>query len=174
MCSEVDTPARILRPKGMFDYKWLPVNKADRRAVGLADRHYSRQTPGSREIGPPGQKIILMTQDCRALWGSHRPAPWSGVKRADGFEGHTCFIFRNEGKELSSGLIREAVGLTRDMWGVADFMTYVSAEKVKSINPGYCFLRAGFEPDGWIEGKHGRMRRLVMASSEVEHCAQKA
>jgi hypothetical protein len=80
----------------------------------------------------------------------------------------------SESEELSSGLIREAVGLTRDLWGVADFMTYVSAEKVKSINPGYCFLRAGFKSDGWIKGKHGRMRRLVMASSEVERCAQKA
>ena len=49
-------------------------------------------------------------------------------------------------------------------------MTYVSVEKVKSINPGYCFLMAGFESDGWIEGKHGRMRRLVMLASEVEGC----
>lgn len=146
----------------------FPVTKRDPRARALADRHYSRQKVGSREIGPPGQKLIYMTVDGRCLWGSHRPAPWAGIDRADGFMGHSCFIFRNEGPLLSSELIVEAVGLTAKVWGVAPFITYVAKDHVESPNPGYCFLVAGFEHNGWVEsGKLGTLRRLIMKAGAV-------
>jgi len=151
---------------------WIEVKKTDKRAVSLADRHYSRGKVGSREIGPPGQKIVLITENERAVWGSHRPAPWANIKRMDGFEGHSCFIFRNEDCGfLSSALIREAIGLTVEKWGVAPFLTYVAVTKVESPNPGYCFLKAGFEGIAFREKtKHGLMRKLVMPSEEVLHC----
>jgi hypothetical protein len=159
---------------------WIEVSKANPRAKRMAMEHYSfhpvKSRPMGKEVGPPGQKIILLTGDGLALWGSHRPAPWSGVKRADGFEGPCCFIFRNQGSPiLSSKLIREAVGYTASKWEVsaAGFLTYVAIEKVKSINPGYCFLCAGFKHNGFtISQKLGKLRRLIMPPDEVESCME--
>ena len=153
---------------------WVEVTKANRQARRMADRHYSfwkhHNRPNSHEVGPPGQKIILLTSDSKALWGSHRPAPWAGITRSDGLTGLFCFIFRNEGysEACSSDLIREAVGLTASRWGMDDFWTYVARDKVRSTNPGYCFLKAGFEHDGWTESaKLGQLRRLKMPKATV-------
>ena len=148
---------------------WIEVSKANHQARRMTDRHYSfwrhHNRPASHEVGPPGQKVILLTSDCKAVWGSHRPAPWAGITRSDGLTGLFCFIFRNEGYPLalSSELIREAVGITAAKWGADDFWTYVGTEHIKSSNPGFCFLKAGFEHDGWANSaKLGLLRRLRM------------
>jgi hypothetical protein len=147
---------------------WTVVTKANRTAVALADDHYSRQTPGSREIGPPGQKLVLLSDDQTAVWGSHRPAPWVNLRRMDGFEGHSCFIFRNTGPALSSILIREAVAITALRWGVGPFITYVAVDHVRSTNPGFCFVKAGFTRTGYRDQtKLGRMARLEMDANAV-------
>lgn len=157
---------------------WIEVSKANRQARRMADRHYSfwrhHNRPSSHEVGPPGQKIILLTQDSKAVWGSHRPAPWAGITRSDGLNGMFCFIFRNEGYQLaqSSELITEAVGMTARRWGIHEFWTYIGAEHIQSSNPGYCFLVAGFEHDGWTQSaKLGKLRRLVMPHDKVAVCA---
>jgi hypothetical protein len=153
---------------------WKEVSKCDAQAREIARPHYSRAKPDSQELGPPGQKIVLVGEDGKALWGSHRPAPWAGVKRMDGFEGHSCFIFRNCGGPLSSLLIKEAVGFTAKRWGVAPFITYVAMDKVRrKRDPGRCFIRAGFHPVAVKnKTKHGRMLRLEMSSELVEKCLQ--
>lgn len=152
---------------------WIHVSKCDKAACNFARPHYSRAKPDSKELGPPGQKIVLMGSDNKALWGSHRPAPWAGVPRMDGFEGHSCFIFRNDGGPLSSLLIREAVAYTVKLWGIAAFITYVAIEKVNhKRDPGRCFIRAGFYPVGIRnKTKHGRMLRLEMSRIVVAECA---
>lgn len=150
---------------------WVEVVKSNRTARAMADRHYSFSgTPMAREVGPPGQKIIYLTDDCKAVWGSHRPAPWAGIQRADGLSGAFCFLFRNEGYPLarSSELIREAVARTSLRWGCDDFWTYIGADHVGSSNPGYCYLQAGFVHDGWVQSaKLGKMRRLCMPKTEA-------
>ena len=149
---------------------WFEVLKTDVRARKLADNHYSRQTPGAPGFSPPGQTVVLITEDEKAVWGSHRPAPWTGLKRADGFEGHCCFIYRNEGScsGLSSDLIGEADGLTAIKWGIAPFLTYIAVEKVRSVNPGYSYKLAGFKHVGFIKSsKHGKMAKLVMPARGV-------
>jgi hypothetical protein len=147
---------------------WDVVTKSNPVAIALADDHYSRQTPGSREIGPPGQKLVLLSHDHKAVWGSHRPAPWTGIQRMDGFAGHNCFIFRNTGAVLSSDLIREAVGITALRWGLAPFLTYVAVDHVRSTNPGYCYIQAGFVRAGYRnQTKLGRMARLEMDIATV-------
>lgn len=151
---------------------WIEVSKCDRLALELARPHYSRAKPDSKELGPPGQKIVLVGCDGRALWGSHRPAPWCGILRMDGFEGHSCFIFRNDGGPLSSLIIREAVAYTGIKWGPAAFITYVAIDKVKhKRDPGRCFIKAGFKKI-WIsvKTKHGPMLRLEMDAGEVAKC----
>jgi len=148
---------------------WVEVSKANRQARRMADRHYSywhhHNRPMSHEVGPPGQKIILLTVDGKAVWGSHRPAPWVGIQRSDNLAGLFCFLFRNEDYPLalSSVLIREAVAITAERWGVDDFWTYIGVQHVASPNPGYCFLQAGFIHDGYVHSaKLGTLRRLKM------------
>ena len=150
---------------------WSLVKKTNKIAVSLADDHYSRQKIGSREIGPPGQKIVLLNHDHTAVWGSHRPAPWAGIERLDKFSGSSCFIFRNTGDTLSSILIREAVGITALRWGDDPFITYVALNRIRSSNPGFCFLKAGFDRVGYnSKTKLGLMARLEMSSIEVIKC----
>ncbi len=74
---------------------------------------------------------------------------------------------------MASEMIREAVAITAKTWDVAPFITYVACEKVRSTNPGYCFIKAGFVRKGYKERtKHGRMARLEMDAEEVSVCLQ--
>ena len=155
---------------------WVEVSKCNALARRMADRHYSyrsgRKRPRGPEVGPPGNKIILLCPDGKAVWGSHRPDPTSGLTRPDGIDAWCCFIFRNEGCEVQSSLlIRQAIWITTLKWGIAPagFVTYVAAAKVASPNPGYCFLKAGFEPAGWTLSSYlGQLRRLIMSPDAIE------
>lgn len=153
---------------------WREVSKCDKAAREFARTHYSRAKPDSNELGPPGQKIVLMGVDGKALWGSHRPAPWADASRMDGFEGHSCFIFRNDGGPLSSLIIQQAVAITAIAWNCAPFITYVAVDKVKhKRDPGRCFIKAGFKAVRIKQKtKHGPMLRLEMGEDDVRRCVQ--
>lgn len=131
--------------------KWNRVGKRDLRSASLADRHYSRRTVGSDQFMPPGQTLILLTEDELAVWGWWRPAPSSGLQAMNGLDGWTCTIFRNEGPELSSLLILAAEVELREQigeCGADGMLTYVWMAKVASVNPGYCFKKAGWKRKG--------------------------
>ncbi len=136
------------------------MSEYDVRANALADRHYSRQTPGCGQIGGPGRRIVLLSACARALWLTHYPRP---DLAQDGLDAYRCSIFRNEGAGLSSDLIVEAMEITERRWGPAPdaWVTWVDTRKVRSTNPGYCFLKAGW----WIDrdwsparGRRGKIR----------------
>ncbi len=161
------------------DGHWVEVSKCNPLGRRMADRHYSyrlKNRPRGLEIGPPGNKIILLCPDGKALWGSHRPAPSSGLRRPDGIDAWCCFIFRNEGCGIqSSELIRQAVIFTTERWGIAPqgFVTYVARTRVASSNPGWCFLQAGFEHHGWVHNSYlGELRRLLLPATAVESLAR--
>lgn len=127
---------------------WIIVQKADIRARGIADRHYNRQSIRASQFTRPGYNLVLLLEDCSALWVSWRPA---GQKRMDNAgDVYECTLFRNEGKMLSSELIRSAVELTEEVWGepIDGWLTYINTKKVRSHNPGYCFLMAGWHRNG--------------------------
>jgi len=135
---------------------WQISDRFDPQGALLADRHYSRRTPGSPQFVAPGRCFVLRISDL-ALWVTHWPKAeytrhaWPGA--------WVCALFRNEGAGLSSTLIRSAVAATRSRWDppVEGMITFVNAQKVKpSSNPGFCFIAAGFEPIGWTKGGHGR------------------
>lgn len=123
---------------------WMLAHRFTPRAVRLADRHYSRQKPGTPQFVRPGSNVVLVTKDGAAVWASVRQKyvdhAWPGAWE--------CVIFRNEGGGLSSVLIREAVAATRFMWGDplgVGMLTFVDPSKVRhKRDPGRCFLRAGF------------------------------
>jgi hypothetical protein len=132
---------------------WHLSHRADPAARPLADRHYTRQRPGHPQFVPPGRCLVLLTAGRSALWVTSWPFAeyvrhaWPGA--------WVCSCFRNESTVLSSLLIREAVAATRSVWPVPDLgmITFVEAGKVRSKkDPGYCFLKAGFVPDGTTKG----------------------
>ena len=124
--------------------------KFDPAGAALADRHYSRRTPGSPQFMPPGQTIVLIGKDMRSVFGWHRPHPDAGIVPMNKLYGWTCTIFRNEGECLSSQLILDAelaVGILGFDCGPDGLITYVWDSKVESANPGYCFKLAGWKTD---------------------------
>jgi hypothetical protein len=129
---------------------WQQVTKFDPRAVALADGHYSRRKPGSPQFMPPGQTLVLLSDDELAVFGWWRPHPDAGIRAMNGLDGWTCTIFRNTGPTLSSELILEAEALLLDRYGCGPdgLLTYVWDSRVHSANPGYCFKRAGWHRIG--------------------------
>lgn len=136
---------------------WVISHDMNPKAQELADRHYSRKTPGSKKgfIGP-GEKLVLLspTGDALFTWLRSR-----ADYRGDKIDGVNCTIFRNEGPVLSSKLILEAEKFAHDRWPGLKLFTYVSKAKVKSKNPGWCFMKAGWKPAG--ENKSGELRLLT-------------
>lgn len=135
---------------------WTISHKADRRALPLADAHYPRQKPGTRQFVPPAQSLVLLTADASALWVSTWPMfvmhEWPGA--------WICNLFRNESGNLSSEMIRQAVAATRAMFGEPSsrgMVTFIDASKVRhKRDPGRCFLKAGFERVG-LTRERGRI-----------------
>lgn len=131
---------------------WQRVTKFDPRTAAIADRHYSRRTIGSPQFMPPGETLVLLSIDERAVFGWWRPHPRSGIKSMNGLDGWTCTIFRNESLLLrSSDLILDVEKTLIDdgrTIGPDGFITYVWDKKVNSRNPGYCFKCAGYRKAG--------------------------
>ena len=129
---------------------WQQVTKFDPRTAALADRHYSRRKIGSRQFMPPGQTMILLSEDEKAVFGWWRPHPALGLSSMNGLDGWTCTIFRNEGEARSSELIlaAEEILLAKYDCGPDGLLTYVWSKKIKSTNPGYCFKMAGWKRAG--------------------------
>lgn len=149
-----------------MDY-WRRSHKFDKRAAALADGHYSRRTPGSPQFMPPGETIVLVREiggdQIDALFGWWRPHPASGLRAMNGLDGWTCTIFRNVGPVLSSTLILDAeLHLFAPLvpCGPDGLLTYVFDRKVASVNPGYCFKRAGYAVAGRsADGKKTLLRK---------------
>lgn len=128
--------------------KWVQVSKFDPRSAALADRHYSRRKIGAPQFMPPGETVILYHPK-GAVFGWWRPHPKSGIKAMNGLDGWTCTIFRNETKILSSQMILAAEKfLLLKSCGPSGLLTYVWDKKITSVNPGYCFKRAGYQKIG--------------------------
>lgn len=131
---------------------WTLSHRADPVAVQLADRHYTRQKPGTPQFVPPGRCLVLLAES--ALWVTSWPFAaytkhqWAGA--------WVCSLFRNEGSQLSSVLIREAVAVTRWKWpDVPDLgmVTFINPAYVRRKRDyGRCFRRADFRPCGRTQG----------------------
>lgn len=140
---------------------WQRVTKFDPRAAALADRHYSRRKIGSPQFMPPGQTLVLLTDDALAVFGWWRPHPASGLQAMNGLDGWTCTIFRNEGPALSSELVLGAEAALLETGvdvGPDGLLTYVFDAKIRSTNPGYCFKLAGWK----VRGRSADRRKTLL------------
>lgn len=151
--------------------------------------HYSRRTPGSKTFTGVGQEIVLVTECGRAVWACIRQktpmAVGSGRSRhrKDDATKQTDMkarylwrnsMFRNLGAGLSSDLIRAALEMTYVEWAkrygslpAERLRTEVDLAAVKSRNPGYCYVMAGWERG---ERKRGKLF-LYAPSPPVVECA---
>jgi hypothetical protein len=129
---------------------WIPVRDGDPRLRALYERHYScrRRRNGHRPaktVGP-GEYMALLTVDGRAAF------VWRKYIDRSGQTGVCCALLRNEGPVLSSELIREACLHAWRRWPGARLYTYVNPAKIRSTNPGCCFLKAGWRRCGMTKG----------------------
>lgn len=134
----------------MFSGYWYAIADGDPRGRALYQRHYSaRHYRDGRKpalfVGP-GEKMVLLTTDGRALF------VWRKFIDASGQTGVNCAVFRNESDVLSSTLILEAEQLAWVRWPGERLYTYVNPRAVKSANPGYCYKRAGWRTCGMTKG----------------------
>lgn len=120
----------------------------DGNPTGLAlfRRHYShRRTRGDTSLFVgPGEKLVLITPCARAMF------VWRNFLNDDGQTGINCAVFRNEGagEGQSSDLIRAADAIADRKWPGQRHYTYVDPRKVRSANPGWCFICAGYRRCG--------------------------
>ena len=132
---------------------WRLSYRADPRTRVIADRHYNRQKIGAEQFVPPGSCLVLRTADESAAWITSAPKAefvrhaWAGA--------WVNSLFRNEGRELSSDLIRWAVAHTRAKWpdvpelGIISFVDAAKTEP-KEV-PGWCYRRAGWTHVGFTK-----------------------
>jgi hypothetical protein len=150
---------------------WRLSSSSDPEALALADRHYSRRTPGSKTFTGVGREIVLVTTDCRAVWAVvYQRTPCksgTGVSRGRNSipdqKPHYVWrnmMFRNEGAGLSSDLIKEATERTFSEWlkrygqlPSERLRTEIDVKAVRSSNPGFCYLCAGWERGPLLRGK---------------------
>lgn len=133
---------------------WWLSNRADKRVLPLADRHYNRQKPGTPQFIPPGRCLVLRTIDNQAVWCTSWPFAqyvkheWPGA--------WVNSLFRREAGPQASTLIREAVAVTRWYWPTIPslgMITFVDDKKVRhKRDPGRCYIKAGFKYVGLSEG----------------------
>lgn len=137
----------------IVDCHWLPAKDGDPRAFALYKRHYTYRdyadgrrrnwsNPNRQLFVGPGEKMVLMTVNCDALF------VWRKFISDDGQHGVNCAVFRNESDVLSSTLILEAEQHAAQRWPGERLYTYVNPRAIRSANPGYCFVRAGWRKCG--------------------------
>jgi len=122
--------------------------------------HYSRRTPGSASFVGCGRQLVLTTPS--AVWSvvlqrppRPRNEPRTGKRGRATPDSRPMLwrnnVFRNLGPALSSMLIRAAVSVTYREWyrrygdlPTAQLRTEVDTRFIRSRNPGYCYLMAGW------------------------------
>lgn len=136
---------------------WLLSHRADADALPLADRHYSRQKPGTSQFVAPGRCIVLKNADASAVWVTSWPFAeyvkheWAGA--------WVNSFFRKECAGNASDYIRAAVAATRSLWKPPELgcITFVDPKHIPPVyrrgNPiyGYSYLKAGFQHVGYTK-----------------------
>ena len=136
----------------LFPGKLVKTTHFDDEMRQLADRHYSRRTVGARQFLYSGRKLVLRNAEGTILFAWIYP---DETMRMDGQIGYNCAIFRNESTRLASEIILEAEQHAIDKWGPNRLYTYVDGSQIRSSNPGYCYLKAGWHRHGLSKGgKH--------------------
>ena len=134
---------------------WWLTKDGDRSCLALYERHYSayryRDGRSRYQFVGPGENIVLRNADASALF------VWRKFIDDSGQRGVNCAVFRNESNIQSSELIRQADAIADFCWPGERHYTTVNPAKVRSSNPGFCFLMAG-----WKRCKHRTKSGLII------------
>lgn len=139
---------------------WYITKDGDKTCLALYLRHYSsKKRPAGKRLGQfvgPGEHVVLRTDAGDAVWVwrryiDHTQPPQLGVE---------CSLFRNEGAIRSSELVRQADAVADLCWPRERHYTKVSAANIRSSNPGFCFLAAGWRRCGMTKGGLHILERL--------------
>lgn len=140
---------------------WWLSKDGDKDLLNLYERHYScyeyRDGRKRYQFVGPGETIVLRTFAGDAMF------VWRKFIDDSGQQGINCAVFRNESKYQSSVLIRQADAIADFCWPSERHYTYVAAEKIRSTNPGFCFLAAGWQRCGKTKGGLVILERLKAA-----------
>ena len=125
---------------------WYLTKDGDVSCIDLYERHYScyhcKDGRKRTQFVGPGESIVLRTERADAVF------VWRKFIDDSGQQGVNCAVFRNESPHLSSELVRQADAIADHVWPGERHYTFVRAEAVRSANPGYCFIRAGWRRCG--------------------------
>lgn len=142
------------------DPVWVPIKDGNPTAMGIFMRHYTaRERRKVYQFIGPGEKLALLTPNADALF------VWRKFISDAGEKGVNCAVFRNESPTRSSDLIREADVIAWQRWPGERLYTYVDPAKVRSVNPGCCFLKAGWRRCGVTAS--GKIVLEILASGEM-------
>ncbi len=112
---------------------WVQVKDGNPTAMSIFLRHYTaRKNRKLFQFVGPGEKMVLLTPDARALFVWRKFVDDAIPKQ----NGVNCAVFRNEGESLSSTLIKSAVDFALARWPGERLYTYVDSRKVRSKNAG--------------------------------------
>jgi len=129
---------------------WWLTKDGDKTCLALYERHYSayRYADGRKrtQFVGPGEKVVLRTDAGDAFF------VWRKFIDDSGQTGVNCAAFRNESKHRSSELIRQADLIADCLWPDLRHYTYVDPKSVRSCNPGFCFIMAGWRRCGFTKG----------------------
>jgi hypothetical protein len=132
---------------------WWLTKDGDRTCLEMYERHYSARgyRDGRRRVQfvGPGEKWVFrtFTGDAFFVWRKFID-DCIDERTGERQQGVNCAAFRNESPARSSDLIRQADAIADVLWPDCRHYTYVDAAKIRSRNPGYCFLRAGWRRCG--------------------------
>jgi hypothetical protein len=133
---------------------WWVTKDGDKSCLALYERHYScnHYADGRKRLQfvGPGETIVLRTAaaDAMFVWRNYID---DTIPKQDGVE---CAVFRNEAAERwqSSELVRQADAIADVAWPGERHYTKVRPAAVRSANPGYCFIAAGWRKCGKTKG----------------------
>jgi hypothetical protein len=117
----------------------------------LADRHYNRQKPGTKQFVPPGRCLVLLSECSKAFWVTSWP--FAQYVKHDWPGAWMCSAFRSEDAGASIELISQGVAATRAHFGEPPdlgMVTFIDPGKVKPImirgvpSIGWSWVKAGF------------------------------
>ena len=128
---------------------WYLTKDGDVSVLALYERHYSAHEYKDGRVrklfAGPGEKICLRTDAADAGF------VWRNFIDDSGQFGINCAFFRNEGTLKSSELVRQADKIADHIWPRERHYTYVDPKAVRSTNPGYCFIQAGWQRCEWTK-----------------------